>query len=94
MLTSINKTIPQNKNINFILTKNNTFKSIDILIYHSYEINLENLFLIFKSYLETETALLKTILIIAYNNDHGPIPIFHHINIKKHKRMKYIDFCI
>jgi hypothetical protein len=94
MLDAHNNLIPQNNNENLTIIKNKSYKSVDVLIKHSYEINLENLYLVFKSYLQTETALLKYILIIGYNNEYESIPIFHHVNIRKQKKMKYIDFCL
>jgi hypothetical protein len=89
--------IPANKNKNFHFNKNNYYWGIDVLFDHTENINLENLFLIFKSYITNKEILLKSIYIIGENSIetvyNKKITIFHHISTNKLQKMSYIDFC-
>ena len=70
--------------------------SVILLFNHSEEINIENLFLIFQSYLKTPEALIKGIFIIAENSKEDfynkKIPVFHNIRIEILNKMTYLDF--
>jgi hypothetical protein len=88
--------IPQNELKNFIFKIDKNIISVIILLDHSIEINLENLFLIFQSYLNKNEILIKNIYILGENNFENDnlkkLNIFRNINIKKLKNMSHIDF--
>jgi len=88
--------IPQNNNNNYLFVKNNYMNSIDILLYPNVDTNLENLFLIFKSYLNIKDKL-KAIYVIGENCNYlseiyKKTNILHNINIKKMEKINLIDF--
>lgn len=95
MLSKIIPIIPQNKKTNFIFVENNVLNSIDLYFVYTEKIIYKNLFLITKLYIYEEKAMLSKILIICNNVNHiKDVPIFHNFNIKKFKKMSYIDFVL
>jgi hypothetical protein len=92
--------IPQNNNENFIIYKNVYFNSVDIQFNHITYINIQNLFLFIKSYVDNDELLIDYILIISDDNVNKEdyisisqsLSIFHYIKTKKIKKMSFFDF--
>lgn len=91
IMTNQSPQIPRNNDNNFIFFKNDYFTSVDLLFEWELEINMENLFLIFKTYITHQELALKHIYIIATNASQYSA-VFHHVRTTKIKKMSYIDF--
>lgn len=100
MLTDKLNKIPleNKKNIFFDIVVNQDFFSIDILYNSKEKFNLENLFLILKSYTISKEILIKNIYMIGSNKDFLKNEIetkfFRCINLNQFSRNNYIDFLI
>lgn len=87
--------IPQNESNFYKFVKEKNFYAVDLLFDHSQEVNLENLYLIFKSYLHNEENVIHRLLIVAKvcAEDIGrQTHTFHNVKINKMKLMSYVDF--
>lgn len=92
--------IPQNDKEYFIFSLNEYYYSVNIQFNHKSKINMENLFLIIKSYLDNSELLIESILIISedLNNEHlidninANVHIYHYVKLEKLKKMSFFDF--
>jgi hypothetical protein len=95
MLTKTLTPIPQNDKLFFLIKLGNWKNSIDVIIEEENEIFLNNLFLIFKSYLIDNSLGLIKINIISeeiHENKYKKIICFANINIDKLKKQSYSEF--
>lgn len=83
--------ISQNSNENFIFQINKKMVSLELLINWKNNIDLEHLFLIFKSIIMNPEVLLKFVYISGKNMD-DDVQIFKNIRVYKLVKMTWIDF--
>jgi hypothetical protein len=69
--------------------------SIGILLEHTETINMKNLFLILKTYTDSEDRMIRNLYVIGRNiSINKQVSIFHTISASKIKKMTYIDFLL
>ena len=92
--------IPQNNKEFYIFTIDEYFFSLNIQFNHKSKINLENLFMIIRSYLDTPELIIQSFLVISEDvnnedsneNNFKNTQIYHYVNPKKLKKMTFFDF--
>lgn len=84
--------ISLDKNIGFEISfkKLNTLSEVVILFDYRNKINLKNLYLVFKFYINNERNFVHSIAVIGKSGD--DYPVFHHLNDEKLKKISFIDF--
>lgn len=87
-----NPLIPQTDKNFFIFKKNNQFYSCDLYLNHQAPYNIENVYLIFMSYLKCGENLIYSIYTIAKRDEDDKIPILFYINPSKIENLSFIDF--
>ena len=97
IVTKLIPKIPQNNKEYFIFSTNEYFYSINIQFNHKSKINMENLFLIIRFYLDNSELLVEFILVISEDieqiscNDNN-MSIYHYIKLEKLKKMSFFEF--
>ena len=96
-MTNKKPKIPQNKKENFIFIIMKEENYIDIQFDHNKSINITNLFLIIKTYLNNDYILIKNIFVNSssiefISSGEFKINLFHNVNIKDMSKFSYYDF--
>ncbi len=97
MILKNNVRIPQNKKEFFKFIINEKQYYLDIQFNHKTLLNIQNLFLILKFYTAHEEMLIDALYINSaevenYQNEVFNLNLFHTVDIKKLKKISYLDF--